>query len=704
MLLPFTSPRPEERRTTCRDLSLRWKTHKDNQRYLNPETGICTRLRVQAMRPVPNTNQVKISDSVRWAPKLAVLLFCAPPATISQILLWPLRFILCSLFLLFWPLDGLPGGGSYTDVYPEYLMSYWGQMWAARSRREYSIFDKMVEKSPMPTPADFSATVKSITHALRPRRLAIYDESGWYLCDNPDIIINYRYVAVSYRQSDVFQRGFDDEGKKREEEQKKQFIESIRSTTLQCRLQAYWLDLECLGETTEDKNIDLYRISDIYRGAVFTLITLRKSDDQHSIESWRSWGSRVWTFPEALLSGELRYRIGLDGPVTPITLHELANKAYEYYSEETAIVNAYGGKDRLDRLEHLTRLKAAIWRRGSAALPKARDREKRRPQTAQQPQLQQTGSPNLSYPAERVYALMGFFEHRIMPSILETELQALARLSMANDSDRMAERMVSMLPQDIQPQACWYADDDQYGSELWDIEPEVNVAGVTERGALVLDGCRATCIRWQNFPEISFQRTESIRRTIAGRTPVTLPGWYFMQQLGTVFFACAAFMLVSGPFLTAYSISGRILATQPWLIGIKGVMSPEEAADHVYGATLSKRQRLFFTPSGSLLAKPVEDEIQQGLGSQYDEALAQTGDDIYTLIDTFSGTIYYFTAKCPPTVCLFTGREGGLGRFVLCSENCVANELHKEVVLRMPSYTHRAMIPCDWVAVGGARE
>ncbi|KAI6030840.1 hypothetical protein F5J12DRAFT_803325 [Pisolithus orientalis] len=661
MLLPFISPRPEERRTTCRDLSLKWKTHKDNQRYLNPETGICTRLQVQAMHPVPNTNQVNISDSVRWAPKLAVLLFCAPPSTISQIILWPLRFILCSLFLLSWPLDGLPGGGSYTDIYPAYLMSYWGQLWAARSRREYSIFDKMVEKSPMPTPADFSAI---------------------YLCDNPDIVINYRYVAISYRQSDVFQRGFDDEGKKREEEQKKQFIESVRSTTLQCGLQVYWLDLECLGETTEDKNIDLYRMSDIYHGAIFTLITLRKSDDQHSIESWRSWGGRVWTFPEALLSGELRYRIGLDGPVTPITLHELANKAYEYYSEEIAIINAYGGKDRLDRLEHLTRLKAAIWRRGSAALPKARDPEKQRPQTAQQPQLQQTGSPNLSYPAERVYALMGFFEHRIMPSILETELQALAQLSMANDSNRMAERMVSMLPQDIQPQACWYANDDQYESELWDIEPEVNVAGATERGALVLDGCRATCICWEDFPEISFRRTESIRRTIAGRIPVTLPGWCFMQQFGTAFFTCAAFMLVSGPFLTAYSISGRILATQPWLIGIKGVMSPEEAAAHIYGAMLSKRQRLFFTPSG--------------LGSQYDEALAQTGDDIYTLIDTFSGTIYYFTAKCPPTVCLFTGREGGLGRFVLF--------LRKEVVLRMPSHIHRVMIPCDWVAIGGTRE
>ncbi|KAI6040160.1 hypothetical protein EDC04DRAFT_3111559 [Pisolithus marmoratus] len=654
------------------------------------------------MHPVPNTSQVKITDTVRAIPKLAVLLFRAPPSNIAQIVLWPLKFIFCSIYLLFWPLDGLPGGGVYTNEYPRYLVRYWGQMWAARSHREYSIFHNLACKSPMPTPANSSVTVKSVTHSLHPRRLAIHGESGWNLCEDLDTIIHYHYVAISYRQSDIFQLGTDDEGKMREEERKNQFIDSVRSTTLKCGLQAYWLDLECLGVTTEEMNTDLYQMADIYRGAVFTLITLPESDNQHSIESWRSWGGRVWAFPETFLSRELRYQIGLDGPIIPITLYELANKAYENYTEETAIINAFSGKDRLGRLERLTYIKAAIWRR---------DLEKQPPQNRQQPK--HLGTEDLSYPAERVYALMGFFEHRIMPSILETELQALARLSMANSSDRMAERMVSMLPQDIQPQACWYADNGQYGSQLWDIEPEVNVAGVTESGALVLDGCRATTIRWKNFPEVSFMTTESRRRTVAGTLPITLPVWVLNAaarmphaatiSVDSVFLASAVFMFGAAPFMIAYSISGRILATQPWLIGVKGIMSPKEAADRVYGATLSERQRLFFTPGGSLFAQPAEDNIRKGLESQYDEALRQARDDIYTLIDTCSGTMYYFTAKRPPTVCLFTGREGGLGRFVLCSENCVANELHKETVLRMPSYIHQAMVPCDWVAIASRR-
>ena len=317
---------------------------------------------------------------------------------------------------------------------------------------------------------------------------------------------------------------------------------------------------------------------------------------------------------------------------------------------------------------------------------------------------------NPYYPAESVYALMGFYEHRIMPSRLETELQALARLSMANESDRMAECMVSMLPHNIQPTACWYADDDLYGSHIWDIEPEIQVAGITESGALVLDSCRAATIRWGNFPEVGFQTTEPSRRKTAGRIPISLPGFVLYaatwmplpsyMSVGTVFFGLAAFLLFFSPILTAYSISGFILDTQLWLIGVKGVLSPDKAADHIYGATLSEHPRLSYTPSGSLFSRPSEDEIRGGLQIQYEEARDIQRNDVYTLIDTYSATMYYFTAERPPTVCLFTGREGGLGRFVLCSENCTANELHKETVLRMPSYIHRAMKPCSWVAMG----
>ena len=715
-----------EEQRTCRGLGLEFQTHKDSQRFMDPETGKCTELLVQAVHPAPKTNQIKITQKIRLIRKLCISLFRSRPRSIAQILLWPFKYFFCCVALLlvsivgfvlvvFWKygknFGGLPDREPFTGEYPKYLINYRGQMWAARSHREYSKFDKLRDINPMPIPSGFEATMPSVTRALHPRKLVIYRNGFWEHCEDPDVIINSRFIAISYRQSDVFERGSDEEGKKTEEELKTRFIESVRTTTLECGMLAYWLDLECLGKSAEETNIDVYRMADIYRGANFTLLLIGKSDtDEHSIHSWKSWGGRVWTLPEALLSRELRYRIGIDGPVLPITLHELANKAYEHYSEETAVINAYSGKDPLERLERLTLLKSAIWRRGSAALSPVlvtappRDPEKYVPSI--QPQL--AGMENPSYPAERVYALMGFYEHRIMPSRLETELQALARLSMANDSDRMAERMVSMLPHDIQPIACWYADDDLYGSRTWDIEPEIQVAGITENGALVLEGCRAATIRWKNFPELGFQTTDSVSRQAAGEYPIVillldiygviLWSEWVSVWVGLVISAASIFLFA--PYLTAYSISGRILHSQPWLIGVKGVLSPDEAEDYVYGGTLTECSRLSYTPSGSLFSRPSEGDIRDGLQIQYEEAKNIQRDDVYTLVDTHSATIYYFTAKRPPTVCLFTGREGGLGRFVLCSENCTENELHKETVLRMPSHIHRAMNPCNWVAIG----
>ena len=497
-----------------------------------------------------------------------------------------------------------------------------------------------------------------------------------------------------------------------EEEQKYIFIESVRATTLECGMRAYWLDLECWGKSTKETSTDIYRMADIYCGASFTLINIGKSDtDRHRIRSWKNWGGRVWALPEALLSRELRYRIGIDGSVLPITLHQLANKVYEKDSVDFSILNTHNGTDPLQRLERLTLLKSAIWCRRSAALPSVlaappKDPEKYVPSA----QSQCTGMATPFYPAERVYALMSFYEHRIVPNRLETKLQALGRLLVVNESDHMAERMVSMLPHNVQPTGSWYADNDMYGSQIWNIELEIQVAGVTENGALVLEGCRAATIQWKSFPEVCFQTPNSWRRKMAGKIPIILLAWVIFVLVWlpnhgytltwTTFFVISAILFFVNPPFIAYSISGRILHSQPWLIGVKGALSSDEAADHIYGRILSKRSRLSYTPSGSVFSRPSKSEIREGLKIQYEVAKNTQRDDVYTLVDTYSGTIYYFTARRPPTVCLFTGREGGLGRFVLCSENCTANELRKETVLRMPSYIHRAMTPCNWVAVG----
>jgi len=234
--------------------------------------------------------------------------------------------------------------------------------------------------------------------------------------------------------------------------------------------------------------------------------------------AWPAWGGRVWTLPEALLSRELRYKAA-DNAVTPITLIQIASLAYSHQDEESQIINSFGlGKDPLERLDRNLQLKEAMWRRASSS-----------------PRLMKEGeSSGKRYEAEKVYALMGFFEHRILPNAEETELQALARLFMANDNDRIADRMISMFPRDRSAMNEWYTKEDEYGAKLWDIEPAAQVIGITSNGGLVLDGCRAATIRWKNFPTVSFATRRTIRRILALAVPYLA---YFLILISSVILA-----------------------------------------------------------------------------------------------------------------------------------------------------------------------
>jgi hypothetical protein len=273
--------------------------------------------------------------------------------------------------------------------------------------------------------------------------------------------------------------------------------------------------------------------------------------------------------------------------------------------------------------------------------------------------------------------------------------------------------MVSMLPSTITQIACWYSDDDVYQANLWDIVPEIQVAGVTENGALVVDGCRAAAIRWKDFPEVAFVTANSLRRNIIGFVPylswpifiIGLGVFTINRRGGIALIIIGLVILLFSPHLFVYSHSGRIVAAQPWLIGVKGAISKEDVEMNLYGGARGHFPRMYFTPSGSQFSVPERGTERGGSFRQYEDAkIADTrGPDaghIYTLIDTCSSTMYYFRAERPPTVCIFTGQEGGLGRFVLCSERCGINELHKESVLRMPTEISQKMEHTGWVALG----
>ena len=676
----------------CYDNQYRPTFHGTEQRYVSPTTGECKPLIVQAVHPrsqIINWIETRVGSNAPNARRLAIWLIYNPPFKLEEIPLWLFRWTWFT-FALIWPYTP----PRYTGFYRAYLSRYYGQLWVARSPHEYSLRKAKLGVEP----------VHEITHSTHPRRLMIYDPSSksWHVCSDPNIIKQQKYVAVSFRYEDVVPRYT---AKEHISDSEKMFITEVEAVVASFHQSAYWIDLTLIDRTEyhspEEIDKDLYRMADVYRGAQFSLIMLFAPAGVTEESAWMAYGQRLWNFPQALLSRELRFKFR-DGEVTPITLHQLANRAYASFAEESAVINAYGLREPLERLERLSLLKSALWRRTSRSLER----------------LAQPGAKQ-HFRAERVYALMGFFEHRIHPHFEETELQALVRLSMANDNDRIAERMVSLLPPRIPDIACWYAEEDKWGANLRDVDPEIQVVGMTERESLVLGGCRATTIRWKDFPPVSFAVRHSYKRAIAaylpnifwelliigsileaafGHPPVAVSGVWVPLVMAII-------LMLFAPLLVAYGASGRIVQPQPWLVGVKGLISAEEASILLYGGSISALPRMFYSPSGTPLSQTETGQFRRGDPAQLDALKplpysAREDDDLYTLVDTLSATIYYFRAERPPTVCLYTGRESGMGRFVLCSERCTLNELHKETVIRMPWYISRSMEACDWVALG----
>ena len=701
----------------CLDSQLRRKSHESGQRYTSPSSGKCKPLTVQVAKLQSNSRTVtvhgykeaRINSRAHLLTRLSVRLTMNLPKSPQASVSWISNWVLYCVVLL------LPRKKqSFTDSYKPFLMRYVGQLFAARSPREHSILS---------SPTDRQGEAYTITHATNPRRLVYFDHTsgrsgGWVVTEDPDIVMHQPYIAITFCRRD-FIHGKEDSAEQANSRQA--FIRNVRTVVRAEKFNAYWLDLECIDEA--ERGRDLYRMADVYRRAGRTLVMISHEG------GWKTWGMRCWTLPEALLSRDLVCKVG-DGAVFPLALDVVAMKAYTQYAKEFSMIQAYGaGKDPFERLERNMMLIAAIWRRHSSASEQQADDVTR-------------------YHAEKVYALMGFFKHRIEPTDRETELQALARLFMANDNDRIIERMISMLPTDQLSLTCWFTETDYFGAKLWDIEPVVQAVGSTATGAIVLDGCHAASIRWKDFPGMAYATSRSYRRNIARVLPYFFP---FIILIGTIIVASTApaqqttgasgvpggttstagttnpsatsafgtgvalivlgvISMLFAPFLTAFGSSGRIVLVRPWLIGVRGVLSAEEVSEHLYGGNIGGFRRSLYTPSGTPFSAPkVFSEFREGLEDQVEAARGAGEYDpqrghLFTLVDTLSATVYYFRAKKPPTVCLFTGKEGGLGRFVLCSQVCATSELQKEAVLRMPSYIGESMHACDWVAIGGEQQ
>ncbi|EKG21680.1 hypothetical protein MPH_00990 [Macrophomina phaseolina MS6] len=228
---------------------------------------------------------------------------------------------------------------------------------------------------------------------------------------------------------------------------------------------AFWLDFECIRDAdntakAHSQSDDVYRICDIIRAAHSLVIlvgpsiqlsrlpnTAPQEYNYQNMTSWlHEWGSRLWTLPEILLcSPEHRVKIyAIGGPSPPEQLAKrnfAARGAWEDAKLVRQLVDHYESSIHLTPLELVSIGLECFARR----------------------QTEQFNRGDIAY------ALMGLLRRRPAVHKADTGFEAFARLSLANDSDALLERLLCMLP--VRPSAPWHEIKDAWGARLWDIEP-----------------------------------------------------------------------------------------------------------------------------------------------------------------------------------------------------------------------------------------
>lgn len=478
---------------------------------------------------------------------------------------------------------------------------------------------------------------------------------------------------------------------------------------------AYWLGCSCLGSTKEEQEQNVWRICDVVRGAFSLVIVLADranlttaKGEQHDL--LRQWGNRVWTLPELLLSPEQDDIVVYTKDANPKMLEpdQPINRRnfprlWNDHSLVGQLIDHYEGSVILSPLELMTTALLCLQNRLTTEY----------------------------FHGDLSYALMGLVRQRpnVRPS--DSAFQAFARLSLANDSNLLLERLICLLPKN--PYDSWHSLHDHWGASLWDIYPKSQVCGIGENDSVILDGVRAASIRWKSFKPVILRGNDTVVRKVI-RFAISSHGFlliqgiillavrsYFSQKFGAYgddgahqssgpLSGVRSFLTVFGGILVGLSLTvtlslpalifklylGKVWSAQPWFFGVEGYMNLPDIERHVFGADFG---RLSWSTTGSSLSRhkmedsdrytdfcigqdPTEDpninaRVKQALKSSSDE------EKIFTLVDTYTMTVTLFSAIKPPVAVVMCGEEGGMQRALLCSWEWTNNTLYRETVLRM---------------------
>ncbi|KAL2064678.1 hypothetical protein VTL71DRAFT_3816 [Oculimacula yallundae] len=556
--------------------------------------------------------------------------------------------------------------------------------------------------------------VSSRKRMLRPRQLIVFRDGEWVLDDNPPKEVSYLFISYANMH---FNTDHSEEGR--------QLIEKMAAyATLKAGKTAYWLDFRCRApEKGLLLDADVYRMCDVIRGCYQVVVMLKGPENKLKQE----WGSRMWTLPEALLApGDAVYFCTPTADTFQLTSLLKVEMTGSVWKDPTQFSSEDGGPTRLlaehfsglltlSRLEILSNAIAALSDRFAnnyAAFAKA----------------------------DVAYALMGLLHYRISKDADDTLFQAIARLSLSNDSDRLIERMVCLFPDPHSQRSAFelLASPDQYHTHLWDVDPLCQIVGVAdEDNTVLLDNCKAMHIRWKNFPRMNVVRHYGMKKLLA-ELFVRSGAWWFLfginltityapffafsgglsgdsllhalEMLVAGFFAVGLILSLVGPFSVRRLYGGQVLQSSPNLIGFEGVLALDKLEPLIFG---NNNGRLSYAPSATPYSLGYRDARERvGLepswiansatdptGLMEEQSRLPKGHHLFTLVDTGSLSVCVFSAERPPTVALLCGREGGMLRAVLCSWRFKNDCLYRETVVRMPSNVFESAKAKSWLKV-----
>ncbi|KAI1408859.1 hypothetical protein F5Y13DRAFT_182401 [Hypoxylon sp. FL1857] len=491
---------------------------------------------------------------------------------------------------------------------------------------------------------------------------------------------------------------------------------------------AFWIDFECIRDAdNESKAVsqseDVYRICDIVRAAHSMVILVGPSVEsklpggtpesyspEKTIEWLQTYGDRLWTLPEVLLcpSDPIKLHF-LGGPESPEEVPKRSFPARAVWRDAHLVrqlVDHYESTIHLSPLELVSIGLECLSTRGTQTFNKG----------------------------DVAYALMGLLRRRPKVVKADTSFEAFARLSLANVSDALLERLLCMQPIRRNPE--WYRIEDAWDVRLWDIEPRCQVAGIADDQTVTLDGAFGATIQWDSINQIAFFKRPTLARTIAKFALRTVPlqlllaivmlaegsasnsaydkgirNQPFVSQynkplgfngpgkplliVGIVFIIPSVILTLLAPWLIFKLYRGKFWSTQAMFIGLEG--KPDDLGWIERCLFGLNQGRLKWSAAGSTPSqrKLSADSDREQRASPSDTPKFIEEERLFTLIDTYSMTATTFRAERPPSALIVCGQEGGMQRAVLCSYDWQRATFAREAVVRIKTMTLDRMSRVD---------